>query len=498
MNDIKRIKPLTRVTSLAFAAIVILAVVSPVVSGGTMPRFWPLVIGVLSAAMLYLVRSSQRGSSGLMRIGFYIGLFAFFVAFPLLSPDEINPDIADDVHWTLGWALFLSVMGFEVAYWLVGVIRKSVERAPIRLQPSWKQRRLLLLILGLGLTAWFFSVWDYSRTINAPIVSVLLSMRGAVEGASDEATKPGYLSLFLGSGIFLSAVASALLLTLYRLTWRSTVLSWAMLIICAGVGFLSGSRALFLYSFVPVAITGWKKLSNLRFLTSLRWPGLIAAGALIIVVWSAMTVMRGADIRTYEGSIEELASVTPAQSALDIYSMTAVVVETFPDRIPFVNGESLVPLVLGWVPRTLWPSKPYPFGLYMNIINGETLQVRSASLAVGLIGEGYGNFGLLGAFLWAFLVGLACRQGDKLIARFHPDDPLHLLLGGMAMVWIAMIVRGGVPEMFYMGAQILVFPVILARFLFFQQKSAKRNAAPFSGARGWLSNRPAAWGGSQT
>lgn len=465
MKDIKKTPPFTRATVIAFAALVLFAVTKPVLTGGTLPRLWPLLIGILSSALLYFVRPSPRGSTGLLRIGFFIGLFAFFVAFPILSPDEINPDIPDEIHWILGWALFLSVLGFEMAYWIVGVIRKPGARTPLLLQPSWRQQRLLLTILGLGLAAWFFSVWDYSQTINAPISSVLLSMRGAIEGSSDELAKPGYLSLLMGSGIFLSAVTATLLLTVYRLSLLSILFCWATLIACGTVGFLTGSRAVFLYSFIPIAITGWKKLSGLPFMTSIRWPGAVAAGALIIVVWSAMTVMRGADIRTYEGSLEDLSVVAPAQSALDIYSMTAVVVETFPDRIDYVQGESLVPLVLGWVPRSLWPSKPYPFGLYMNIIKGETLQARSASLAVGLTGEGYGNFGLFGAFLWAFLVGIGCRIGDRLIQRFHPDNPLYLLLGGMAMVWIAMIVRGGVPEMFYMGLQIILLPAILAQFL---------------------------------
>jgi hypothetical protein len=32
-------------------------------------------------------------------------------------------------------------------------------------------------------------------------------------------------------------------------------------------------------------------------------------------------------------------------------------------------------------------------------------------------------------------------------------------------IWAAMIVRGGVPEMFYMGLQVNLFPLALAAFL---------------------------------
>lgn len=445
-----------------------------------MPRFWPVVIGILSSTLLYFAGSAQGRSTGLMRVGFFVGMFAFFVGFPILSPHEVNPEIAEDTHSVLGWALFLSVLGFEVAYWMIDFIRKRKEVLPIRLEPSNRQRRFLMFVLTLGVAAWFVSVWEYSNTINAPLTNVLLTMRGVVEGTNEELAKPGYLSLFLASGIFLAATAASLLLTLYRRSMASGLFCWPTLVACALIGFLSGSRAVFLYSFIPLAITGWKKVSNLRFLTSIRWPGAIAAGAVLIIVWSAMSAMRGSDIRAYEGSLEDISVVAPAQGALDIYSTTAEVIEAFPDRMPYVEGESLVPLVLGWVPRSVWPSKPYPFGLYMNLVNGESLQARAASLAVGLTGEGYGNFGLFGAFLWSFLLGAACRQGDSVLERIHSNDTLHLLLGGMAMVWVAMMVRGGVPEMFYMGLQIMILPLLLTKYLFTRQEKKKKRMAAFA------------------
>jgi oligosaccharide repeat unit polymerase len=441
------------------------AVINPVLKGAPLPRFWPLLIGVLSAMLLFFVRPLRLGSTGLMRIGFHLGLFAFFVSFPLLYPEEINPAISEDVHWILGLALFLSLLGFELAYGIVGLTRRPANRLPLPLQPRRSQQRLLLTILGVGIAAWFFSVWDYASTISAPISSVLLAMRGSIEGSGSELARPGYLTVLMGGGIHLAAVAATLLLTTYRLSIRSILVCCLTLMACGSVGFLSGSRALFLYSIIPIGITGWRKVSALPFMTSIRWPGAMAAGVVLLVIWSAMTAMRGADIRSFEGTANEISPIEQAQGAFDIYSMTAVVVETFPDRIPYAQGESLIPLVLGWIPRSLWPSKPYPFGLYMNIINGETLEARSASLAVGVTGEGYGNFGLFGAFLWCFFLGVACRLGDRLMERLHPDDTLHWLLGGMSIVWVAMIVRGGVPEMFYMGLQVIALPLVLAIFL---------------------------------
>lgn len=141
-------------------------------------------------------------------------------------------------------------------------------------------------------------------------------------------------------------------------------------------------------------------------------------------------------------------------------------VQAFPELIPYQRGLSLVPLALGWVPRAVWPGKPYPFSLYMNFLNGETVENRAASIAVGLPGEGYGNFGMVGVFLWAALMGFACRRGDDYIGGFHPAHPLRLQIGGMAGIWAGLIVRGGVPEMFYMGLGAMLLPLGLTIYLF--------------------------------
>jgi hypothetical protein len=87
------------------------------------------------------------------------------------------------------------------------------------------------------------------------------------------------------------------------------------------------------------------------------------------------------------------------------------------------------------------------------------------SIAVGLAGEGYGNFGLLGVVLWVILMGVGCRRGDDYFGNFHQAHPLRLQLAAMAGVWAALIVRGGVPEMFYMGLTLVLCPLGLALYL---------------------------------
>jgi len=79
---------------------------------------------------------------------------------------------------------------------------------------------------------------------------------------------------------------------------------------------------------------------------------------------------------------------------------------------------------------------------------------------VGLTGEGFGNFGLFGACLWGALLGCAARLADDWAGTGEPS-PLALLFRGTLLVWVAMIVRGGVPEMFYMGVNVALAPLVV-------------------------------------
>jgi hypothetical protein len=178
-----------------------------------------------------------------------------------------------------------------------------------------------------------------------------------------------------------------------------------------------------------------------------------------------MSAIRGQDVRRYEVTVDDITPAEYARGAFDIYSSAALIVQTFPDQIDYEYGKSLLPLFLGWVPRSVWPDKPYPFSIHVNTIRGETLEDRSASIAVGLSGEGYGNFGLIGVLLWSALMGLSCGIADDFLGRFHPSNPLRLFLGASISIWAAMVVRGGVPEMFYMGLQVNMFPIALSLVL---------------------------------
>ncbi|HEX8775006.1 MAG TPA: O-antigen polymerase [Pyrinomonadaceae bacterium] len=473
-----KIPSIPNLVALVFGGIIIYGVIRAVFVTSDLPFLMPLMVAVLSIVALSMCSTRRYPMLGLARVGFHIGLFAYFVSFPILSPESVDPSIPDDVHQTIGLMLLLTVVGFEAGYYLKKgrprIARDTDEPFTIEL----RQQKWLWLCVFLGMVAWTSTWLDSAYAAGVSPLSVLLTMRGVVEGAQEDATPLlGRLSYIFSSGLFLAAASAALLLTsVKRVSKLSATVCWLALLTCALLGFLAGTRAVFLYSFSPLVLTLWLRLSRLKSGRMLRWVLIGLAGIVLAVTWGAMSAMRGSDIRNYQGGLEAMNPVKHMQGAFDIYSQTAMIVETFPDKIEYEYGKSLIPLVLGWVPRSLWPDKPYPFSIFANIIRGETLEDRSASIAVGLPGEGYGNFGLFGVLLWSLLMGLACRAGDDYVGRLHPSNPLRLLLAATISIWAAMIVRGGVPEMFYMGLSVNMFPLALSWYLSRKRRPLYRNA----------------------
>jgi hypothetical protein len=425
---------------------------------GEAPLLLPVCAAGLSVIFLFGINVSTDPVVSLARIGFHVGLFAYFLSFPVLYPETIEPGFSDGVHQTVGWMLIFSVLGFEGGYHARRLVRRRPPRVLFPPTLTGTQRGILVVLLCVGLAAWFLPIVDYSSATRVSTWDLVLSMRGRIEGG-----ELGQWSYLLTGGLYLADAAAFLLVTSRKETSITIkVFCWAVMMLCSVLGFLSGSRSLFLYCFAPLALSAWVQLIRLGFGKTLRV--LVVCWAVLVVgtVWVAMSAIRGQDVRSYEGILQDIRPAEDARGAFDIYSSSALIVQSFPQQIDYEYGKSLIPLVFGWVPRSVWPDKPYPFSVYANTIQGETLDDRSASIAVGLSGEGYGNFGLFGVLLWGILMGLACCGADSHLRRFHPSNPLRLFLGVSISIWAAMIVRGGVAEMFYMGLQVNMFPVALS------------------------------------
>jgi hypothetical protein len=454
---------LERLIALLFLLVLGVALFKPIVLGESLPFMSAALSLGVSIACLWWIRGTSAEWPRFMRVGFHVGTFAFFLMFPLMFPDDGGTRVSEATRWTIGTMLLLTVAGFEAGYWLTRRSSAPPRSPSLTLNEMPRLRRFLLVLVVIGTAGWISYAVGLAMVLRTDVVDVLAAIRAPIEGASRD---PGDVERYVGSAavamFFLAAAsASALVAPGSGSAVGVRLICWVVLLAVAGAGFVSGSRTLFFYSLVPLAAAGWLRSSRVRAFRSFRWVWAVGVACVLGLAWLALSVLRGWDIRYYDLGWEELALQRHIEGAFDVDAQLAVVVESFPDTIAYQYGASLVPLVFGWVPRGLWPDKPYPFGLFMNYLGGEDLTNRSASIAAGLAGEGYGNFGLLGVIMWAGLMGLLCRRGDDWLHRFDLEHPLGLQLAAMCCIWSAIIVRGGIPEMFYMGLQILVLPFVL-------------------------------------
>ncbi len=473
----------------AFLFLTVIAALFALVTADHPPLIHPFAALIASTLVLAMFGGSRSALASFMRSGFHVGFFAFFLYIPLFDTEAISARLSSETIDAVGWMLILTVVSFEIGYWWFAPSRRRGFEITSDPPLDLKTQKNLVSFLILGVLGWLIFVVDQVTAFQVPATTLLLTMRGNIEGAAADANPVlGYYGgMVVVSGIYLAAAAAVVLITRSRKAGMVVLtLCWSVLVLAAAIGFLRGSRAVFFYALTPLIVVIWSVVSERRGLRSFRWMWLVSAAFVIIISWGAMSAMRGGDIRNYEGGWGDINPEQHVTGALNIYDSLAEIVEGFPEKIPYQNGKSLVALVLGWVPRPVWPDKPYPFSLHLTRLRGETLKARSASIASGLPGEGYGNFGYFGVFLWAGLLGFAARKGDDVIRGLHIAEPLKIQIGATAAIWTAMIVRGGVPEMFYMGLFVIMFPALLALYL---KKAQQRSQMALEPNRGQQSRR---------
>lgn len=458
--------PYVRLAAVTVMALVILiGFVRSLTSGSVTPLLFPVMASVLSAVAILLIDMKEIYGTTYMRIGFHAGMLIFLTSFPILAPETL-PIVDETVRFTAGMSLVLCVIGFEIGYWTLrsisGVAKPKSPYILVANNYSWVHR---LLFLGIAMYALFliYSAASSGRSF----FSTFFVLRGTTMGNTDDIVinadeNKNSIALLLSYGRYMAAAAATILILApnpFHFNTNKTI-AWLALMGCAFIGMNSasgGSRTSFLLSSVPFLTTLWIYSGTIKSIRQFR--PLLVIVILLVVLFGfqylaanrEMGIVQEDQVRFNIEKVDMLD--TSSLNAFGIYSDYENVVGAFPEKYEFQNGASIVPIVLGWVPRRFWPDKPYPFTRIASALRGFGLY--ATSISCGLPAEGYGNFGYPGVLLWGALMGLACAFADYRMSNLRPGHPLALCMRGMMAVWAAIIVRGGTAEMFYMGA----FPI---------------------------------------
>jgi hypothetical protein len=128
---------------------------------------------------------------------------------------------------------------------------------------------------------------------------------------------------------------------------------------------------------------------------------------------------------------------------LDALSITSVIARDAGDRVPFQHGWSLGYIAIAYVPRFVWPEKPWTtIGEWVTDNFGSGPMIESAT-GPSWVGEFYFNFGWAGVVIGMALLGAWFRWVHECFLGVDATIP-SLFAGAVALFAIAPAVLGGV------------------------------------------------------
>lgn len=199
------------------------------------------------------------------------------------------------------------------------------------------------------------------------------------------------------------------------------------------------SRALFLICpFMTVAVWLQGKRTAVALCLALIWAVAWVRGSLTysrVIAFGALSLVAlGSYITWYQLEFRPL-SVADSYSVYENsridygrdHNLKAAIFCELSDgnvRILEYRGQSLLFYLTMYVPRSLWPGKPWPYAIY---ITAHALQARPADrgwgLTTSLLDEAVANFGWVGLLVGPLIFALLCRICD------HSSDPVVKTVG---------------------------------------------------------------------
>lgn len=141
---------------------------------------------------------------------------------------------------------------------------------------------------------------------------------------------------------------------------------------------------------------------------------------------------------------------------IDAYGNGVYALERYPNVTPYRYGESLLALLLGWIPRSSWADKPYGFSYWLTREKlGEAVAESGVSIASSLVGDMWAGGGVLNVTFLSLGLGwlLALMRG------WHErrDDIGARIIYWQFLFMMTIAQRGDIYTIFARGLQIIGF-----------------------------------------
>jgi hypothetical protein len=178
-------------------------------------------------------------------------------------------------------------------------------------------------------------------------------------------------------------------------------------------------------------------------------------------------------------------------SRLSLVTQTGDVLEKTPSVVPYQYGRLYSYLLYTWIPRAIWPEKPTmsEANQFYQVAYGVTAEedLDKVSIAVGVLTEGFMNFGWFGVVLIMFLLGAFL----DLYRRLFFGKSAGVILGALGMVLLPHMLAIESQMAQYLGG--IVQQVLFTLFVFLpviQYSRPARQGAPLPVGLGYREYSP--------
>jgi O-antigen polysaccharide polymerase Wzy len=259
------------------------------------------------------------------------------------------------------------------------------------------------------------------------------------------AIRGGRHEALAGTGQFLQIASFAVLPALVWFAYRKRMgrnLWWILAIVLGSLTTIitTGSRSSLILPLLALLLLWWQKAGRVLIVPTIA---LVLVGTLVIGAFGS--------IREDHGSSTINTSVLDPTSAGQNFATAQAEFEKRnsleTDFAAFAGvghnellwGRSYIGAATFFIPRALWPEKPFGGGAYNQAVNfagrsvSEYKSGKNHGIPMGPVTEAYWNFSLPGVIVLFFLLGMFFRELSAIVWR-NADEPAALV----AAVWIAL------------------------------------------------------------
>jgi hypothetical protein len=348
-------------------------------------------------------------------------MYWLYYAVPLFLEDHIFPTISEPVGHelqseTITLALLMALIGV-CALWLgmtLGIAKLMVPRARLSLEltnPKLNYVRAVLILgtlLGLSDSPAQLAGEGGRQLVSimisiVPILAFAILFRNFIRGESTRTDKVlvfGFLLVRLVGGLstgWLAVSASILVIcgAIYLMEMRR-IPRWALVFVVLFTLFFQVGKDDFRREYWQDSRQGSQPEQGGR--------------AERVAFWAQNSFDKWNEALSDSSGDSFRRALNPSVSRISLLNQSANVIEQTPSVVPYQYGWLYSYMAITWIPRFAWPDKPSmsEANQYYQVAYGLTAEedINKVAISVGLLTEGFINFGWAGVVGIMFLAGI--------------------------------------------------------------------------------------------